>query len=108
MRETRQQRRARERHATKQSAATFDRIHTRVVEADTIGHMWRVYSEERFKGHGLEPEHLALLREVFYSGVAAMLELMNRVSGEDVSEDRGVEMLARLHEELDVYTKGLQ
>jgi hypothetical protein len=45
------------------------------------------------------------VEHAFYAGCAAMLGLMDRVSPDDVSEDVGVEMLTRLHEELESYTK---
>ena len=73
--------------------------------------MWRLYATERLTPHGIDvgdPAVDGTLRPAFYAGAAAMFELLNRVSPDDVSEDVGVEMLNRLHEELDTYSRGLR
>lgn len=112
MSESRQQRRARERRELKASIAA--RVQTRVEQARTVQAMWRAYYEETLKPRGLvegDPaidDGLVLMRKTFYAGVAAMLELMMRVSPDDVSEDQGVEMLQRLYDELQTYAQGLR
>jgi len=73
--------------------------------------MWLTYARGRFEAQGIDiedPDIRDTVGHAFYAGAAAMLELMNRVSPDDVSEDAGVEMLTRLHEELDTYTRGLR
>jgi hypothetical protein len=107
MSESRQQRRARERSESKR--AQFDRIHGQVLAGRTIRDLWLAYAQ-RFTKAGIELDDpaVAVMKETFYAGAAAMLELMTRVAPDDVSEDVGVEMLNRLHEELDTYTKGLR
>lgn len=104
--ESRQVRRARERQESRRQ--TFERIHGNVLAGKTIRDMWLVYARERFEQAGIDlsrPEVKGTVEHAFYTGCAAMLELMQRVSPEDVSEDVGVEMLTRLHEELESYTK---
>ena len=103
MSESRQQRRARER-------AQFDRVHGQVLAAKTVRHMWLTYARTRLQSAGVDinsPDVRETVEHAFYAGVAAMFELMQRVAPDDVSEDRGVEMLARLQEELETYTRGL-
>lgn len=102
MPESRQQRRARERREQ------FDRIHGKVLAGRTVLDLWRVYARERLTPHGIDitdPAVDGTMRQAFYAGAASMLELMTRVSPEDVSEDQGVEMLQRLHEELATYAE---
>lgn len=73
--------------------------------------MWRVYGRERLAPHGIDITDEAVaatLQPAFYAGAAAMLGLMIRVSPDGVTEDQGVEMLQRLHEELDTYSRGLR
>jgi len=106
---SRQQRRAAERSAVKESRrAQFDRVHGQVLAGKSIRDMWLVYARERLTPHGIDINDEAVrmtLERSFYAGVAAMLELSMRVSADEISEDVGVEMLNRLHEELDAYTK---
>jgi hypothetical protein len=106
---SRQQRRAGERAAVKESRrAQFDRIHGEVLKGRTVRDLWLTYARGRLTPHGIDIEDEAVkatLERSFYAGAAAMLELTMRVSGDEVSEDVGVEMLNRLHEELDAYTK---
>lgn len=88
--------------------AKFDRIHGNVLAGRTIRDLWLVYGRERLVANGMNLEDDAIKQTVehaFYAGCASMLELMTRVAPDDVSEDVGVEMLERLHEELDSYTK---
>lgn len=107
MPETRQQRRARER--SESSRQQFDRIHGQVLAGRTIRDLWLAYARERFKGMDVEsPEVQATVKHSFYAGAAAMLELMHRVGPDDISEDVGVEMLNRIHEELETYSRGLR
>jgi hypothetical protein len=104
MPETRQQRRAKARQDTRRQQ--FDRIHGQVLAGRTVLDMWRVYGRERLTPHGIDvtdPNVEATMRPAFYAGAAAMLELMERVGPDDVSEDQGVEMLQRLHEELETF-----
>jgi hypothetical protein len=105
---SRQQRRAAEREALKRT------LKPRVEAATTIGELWRVY-RTRFDAAQvpLEPEHLDVLREVFYAGVASAFDLLLKASGDphddsDAALERGAELLNRLHEELDTYAKGLR
>lgn len=108
---SRQQRRAEARAQAKQETRRqqFDRVHGQVLAGLTIRDMWLTYARERFEREGIDLNDPAVRETVehsFYAGVASMFELMNRVSPDDVTEDRGVEMLSRLHEELDGYTRG--
>lgn len=101
MAESRQVRRARERREE------FDRVHGNVLAGRTVLDMWRVYARERLTPHGIDitdPAVDATMRSAFYAGAASMLELMTRVGPDN---DQGVEMLQRLHEELDTYAKAL-
>lgn len=91
--ETRQQRRAREREALKQ------RVHGGVKQATTVFDTWTIYRNEVLKNI-TNPVQIEETRRGFYAGVAAMLDLMMKVSPDDVSEDRGVEMLEALQQEL--------
>lgn len=89
----------------------FDRIHGNVLAGRTVYDLWLVYARERLVPHGIDIADEAVqqtIRASFYAGAASMLELMQRVGQDDVSEDQGVEMLTRLHEELDTYTRGLR
>lgn len=88
--------------------AARKQIHRRVTTASTIGEMWRLYYEVRFQAQELPPEGVALMREVFYGGIAAMFELVTRVSNDSVSEDAGVEYLNKLEEELEIYARQKQ
>lgn len=104
--ESRQVRRQRERQESRRQ--TFDRIHGTVLAGRSIRDIWLVYGRERFEQAGIDlnqPEVKDTVEHAFYTGCAAMLELMSRVSPDDISEDVGVEMLTRLHEELESYTK---
>jgi hypothetical protein len=108
---TRQQRRSQARADAKRETRRqqFDRIHGSVLAGRTVLDMWRVYGTERLAPHGIdinEPAVDATLRPAFYAGAASMLELMMRTSPDDVSEDQGVEMLQRLQEELETYSRG--
>lgn len=112
---TRQQRRAEERARAKRESKTqfVARVYGEVMQADSIGQLWRTYYQNRFERHAarpLEPEHIALLQEVFYSGVTAMFQLMNKATTVGDSEEeieRGADRLARLYEELETYLKDL-
>lgn len=88
--------------------AQFDRVHGTVLKGRTIRDLWLVYAKEKFEKHGIDlndPAFRAVSEEPFYAGVATMFELMNRVAPDGVSEDVGVEMLNRLYEELDTYSR---
>lgn len=100
---TRQQKRAAARSAAKATLAE-------VEHGDTVLDMWRVYYRarfERFTSRPLEPEHIAMLREVFYSGAAAMLQLTLKAS-EPENEDVCVGNMERLEDELKTFARGLQ
>jgi hypothetical protein len=103
MKESRQVRRARER------AEATTRVHEGVLSARTVRDMWLVYAQERYvAGAGFDindPAIKCTVEHAFYTGCGAMLDLLARVAPEEVSEDAGVEMLVRLHEELESYTK---
>lgn len=109
MPESRQVRRARERQESRK--AQFERVHGTVLAGRTVRDMWLAYAKERFERVGIDitdPNVRDTVEHAFYTGVAAMFELMMRVSPDDVSEEVGAEMLNRLHEELDTYTRGLR
>lgn len=91
--ETRQQRRARERAQVKA------RVEGKLQSAVTVFDIWRTYRGEVL-AHVTNPIQIEETRRGFYAGAAAMLDLMMRVSPDDVSEDRGVEMLEALAQEL--------
>jgi hypothetical protein len=105
---SRQQRRAAERATAKAETRRqqFDRIHGQVLAGQTIRDMWLIYGRERFEpGVPLDsPEATEILEPTFYAGFASALQLMLRVSPDDVSDEVGAEMLSRLHEELHVYS----
>jgi hypothetical protein len=108
---TRQQRRSQERADAKRESRRqqFDRIHGEVLAAKSIRQMWLTYASNRLTPHGIDvtdPSVRATLEPAFYAGVAAMFELFYRVTPDEVHEDVGVEMLQRLHEELETYTRG--
>jgi hypothetical protein len=87
--------------------AQFDRIHGDVLKGRTIRDLWLTYARERLRPAGLDPNDEAVkatLERSFYAGAASMLELTMRVSPDGVSEDVGVEMLNRIHEELEAYS----
>lgn len=112
MTESRQVRRAREREAAK--TAIEQRVSQRVTHARSAHDMWTMFYQEVLVPHGLtfdDPDTspgVEWFRRAFYAGVSSMYELMMRVSPDDVSEDRGVEMLNRLYEELQTFAKGLK
>jgi hypothetical protein len=88
--------------------AQFDRVHGQVLAGKTVRDLWLVYARERFEKHGIDlndPAFLFVTEHAFYAGVASMLNLMSRVGPDDVSEEQGVEMLTRLHEELESYSR---
>jgi len=113
---SRQQRRAEERAQAKRESkrAFIDRVHGEVVAGETVLDLWLVYYRNRFERvatPALEPEHVALLKEVFYAGVSSMFQLMTVASDVGDSEDeidRGAQRMQRLYEELDAYVKGLK
>jgi hypothetical protein len=101
MAESRQVRRARERQERK---ATFDRVHGQVLAAKTVRHLWITYAKGRLGELSPDdPAVKATIEHAFYAGATSMLELMQRVSPEDITEEQGVEMLNRIHEELHAY-----
>jgi hypothetical protein len=112
MTESRQQRRARERRKLREQIGT--RVEGRVTGSRTILDLWRTFYDEVLKPRGIiegDPDidpGLALMRQSFYGGAASMMELMMRVSPDDVSEDEGAAMLQRLYEELVIFAKGLR
>lgn len=108
---TRQQRRRQERADAKRESRRqqFDRIHGEVLAAKSVQHMWLTYASNRLTPHGIDitdPNVRATLEPAFYAGAASMLELMQRVGPDEISEDQGVEMLQRIHEELETYARG--
>jgi hypothetical protein len=110
MAETRQQRRAAERATAKRESrrAEFDRIHGNVLAGRTVRDLWLVYARERLTPHGIDIDDEAVrgtMERAFYAGAASMLELTMRVSPDEISEEAAMEMLTRIHEELDAYTK---
>jgi len=112
-RETRQQRRARERAETRASLA--EHVGARVVAAPSVQAMWRAFAEEVLARHGIKAGEddtadfaLVWFRRAFYAGAAGMFELVTRVAPDDVSEDKGVDMLQRLSDELETYARSLQ
>lgn len=106
---SRQQRRAAERVAARQAErAAFDRIHGNVLAGRTVRDLWLVYARGRLTPHGIDIDDEAVkatLERSFYAGAAAMLELTMRVAPDEISEEAGMEMLTRIHEELDAYAK---
>jgi hypothetical protein len=88
-----------------QRRAEFDRIHGQVLAGRTVRDLWLAYGRNRFDSEDFDSDEVfgATVKHAFYSGAAAMLELMTRVAPDDVSEDQGVEMLTRLQEELHAY-----
>jgi len=106
---SRQQRRALERAAAKKGRReTFERVHGQVLAGRTVRDLWLVYARERLEPHGIDINDEAVkatLERSFYAGAASMLELMTRVAPDDVSEEVGVEMIQRIHEELEAYTQ---
>jgi hypothetical protein len=102
--ESRQVRRQRARQESRKQ--TFERIHGQVLAGRTVRDLWLLYGGERMTRADMDrPEVRATVEHAFYAGCAAMLELLTRVAPEDVSEDVGVEMLTRLHDELTSYGK---
>lgn len=107
---SRQQRRAAERSTAKREIRReqFDRIHGQVLAGKTIRDLWLTYGAEAIVPLGVkldDPAVVGTVEAAFYAGVAAMFELHMRVSADNVSEEVGVEMLSRLHEELESYTQ---
>lgn len=88
-------------------------VATRVERAHTVADMWRAYADAALAPHGITPddpeigEAHELIRHAFYAGAAGMLDLMMRVAPDEVSEERGAEMLQRLSEELTTHARGL-
>ncbi len=108
---TRQQRRSQERADAKRETRRqqFDRIHGQVLAGRTVYDLWRTYAAAKLTPHGIDIDDPAVegtLRLAFYAGAASMMELMQRVGPDEITEDQGVEMLQRLHEELETYTRG--
>jgi hypothetical protein len=99
--DSRQQRRARER------AAIAARVGGKVAAAQTVFDLWRTFRQEVLR-EVTSPVQLEETRRGFYAGAAAILELVVRVSADDVTEDRGVEILQALHEELQAFATDLR
>jgi len=93
------------RQTATQRRAEFDRIHGDVLKSRTVRDLWLTYGRNRFTGEHFDADEdiSATVKHAFYSGAAAMLELMTRVAPDEISEDQGVEMLNRLQEELHAY-----
>jgi hypothetical protein len=90
--------------------AAFDRIHGEVLKGRTIRDLYLTYGRNRFRNadEAFNPDDEAVketIEHAFYAGAGSMLEMMTRVGPDAITEDQGVEMLTRLHEELDAYTK---
>ena len=92
--------------------AFVDRVHGKVTSGVTIQDLWLVYYRERFEARvskPLEPEHIEMLKGVFYAGVSSMFYLMDKMAGESTEDDDiGAGRLQRIYEELETYTKGLK
>jgi hypothetical protein len=94
--------------------AFTDRVHAEVLAGESIQDLWLTYYTHRFANRSskpLEPEHVELLREVFYAGVATMfhLALMSAEGGDTEAEvEAGAARMQRLHEELATYERGLR
>jgi len=91
-------------------AKQTDRIHSQIVAGDTIRDLWLVYARARLTPHGIDIADESVrgtMELAFYAGIAAMYELMMRVSPDDVSEERGMAMLSRLNDELRAHAEAL-
>ncbi len=93
----------------KRRRKNFDQLHGEVLAGKTIRDLYVVYATNRFKGEteiGIDDEDVTeTIKHAFYAGAASMLEMMQRVGPEDVSEEVGVEMLTRLAEELESFSR---
>jgi hypothetical protein len=87
--------------------AARQRVHDRVKKAVTVFEIWRTYKDEVLT-KVTNPVQIEETRRGFYAGAAAMLDLMLHVSPDDVSEDRGVEILQALHEEIKAFATDLR
>lgn len=88
--------------------ASFDKVHGEVLAGRTVRDLWLAYYRAKVAPHGIaedDPSVRQVVEGPFYAGAAAMLELMTRVSPDDISEEQGVEMIQRLHEELYAYSR---
>jgi|ERR1051325_2645597 hypothetical protein len=89
-----------------------EKLHGQIENSQTIYQLWLIYAKNRYATAGVdlssEPGVSKLVKEAFYAGVASMLKLMEGIGEDHISEDEGVKILQRLHEELFVYTKGLK
>lgn len=92
--------------------AFVDRVHGKVTAGETIQDLWLVYYRERFEARvsrPLEPEHVEMLKGVFYAGVSTMFYLMDKMAGAvEEDDDLGASRLQRIYEELETYSKGLK
>lgn len=92
-------------HATR--AAQQAHIHDRVSKAVTVFEIWSLYRTEVLYAV-TNPVQIEETRRGFYAGAAAILDLLLRVSPEEVSEDQGVEMLQALHDEIKAFATDIR
>lgn len=106
---SRQQRRAQARRETKEQFT--GRVFEEVTRGVSIQQLWRVYYRNRFElraDPALTPEMEGMIREVFYAGVATMMQLNNKIASEIEDVDEGAMAIQRLVEELETYTDSLK
>lgn len=108
---SRQQRRAAERAAAKETKKQFvERVHGEVKESTSIRELWLTYFHNRFEllvSRPLEPEHIALLEEVFYAGALSMAQVSYKLATESEDEDEGAIQMERIHQELQLAVERL-
>jgi hypothetical protein len=93
--------------------AAQQRVHTRVLKASTVADMWQLFYDEvlgrRLGSAGFSSDEPAsqvlilMMRDAFYAGSASILDLMMKVSADEISEEDGAVMLGHLHDEMKAF-----
>lgn len=68
----------------------------------TIAEMWEIYSRNVIPSH-VPRSKIRTLKFSFYAGVSYVLDVVAAIGEDDISVDKGVETLQRLHDELAVF-----
>lgn len=70
----------------------------------TIAGMWQIF---RMRVVPIDASYVQVTetRKAFYAGCVALLDVMDYISEEEVSEEQGMEILEALHQEIDTFKK---
>lgn len=82
-------------------------VNAHVKQATTVFEIWQLWKVAVLRDV-TNPVQIEETRRAFYGGAAAMLDLMQRVAPDDVSEDQGVVILQALQDELKAFATDMR